>query len=172
MCLGREGHGVEDSMRKCRSCGTGTLTRRIEERPLDSLPSVVVHGLKVTRCEQCGAEAVSIPRLEELHEVVAKALVRKRGRLTGPEVRYLRKWLGWSGQDFARRFELSPEHVSRIENGHNPISGVADRLLRVLVLTRAPVPDYSPEDALDVHDADEPFSLGVEATGQHWRPVA
>lgn len=159
-------------MKKCRSCGERSLAGHIEDRPLDSLPSVVARGLKVTRCEACGAEAVSIPRLEELHRVVAMALVRKPGRLTGAEVRYLRKWLGWSGQDLARRFDLTKEHVSRIENGHNPISGVADRLIRLLVVTKPPTMAYSPEELLEVGDADEPLRIGVQSTGRDWKAVA
>lgn len=46
-------------------------------------------------------------------------------------------WLWRSLTFFARRFGLTPEHVSRIENGHSPISVAADRLLRVLVGERA-----------------------------------
>jgi putative zinc finger/helix-turn-helix YgiT family protein len=156
-------------MKRCRSCGSRSITTRLEDRPLDSLPSVTLRELKIHRCDECGAEAISIPRMEQLHEVVAKALVKKRGRLSGPEVRYLRKWLGWSGRDFARRFDLSAEHVSRIENGHNAIALVADRLLRILVLTRAPAPDYSPEQVLETEPADEPFRLGLRVTGQQWR---
>ena len=159
-------------MKKCRSCGSRSITIRLEDRPLDSLPSVTLRDLKISQCAECGAEAVSIPRIEQLHEVVAKALVKKPGRLSGPEVRYLRKWLGWSGRELARRFDLSPEHVSRIENDHNPIALVADRLLRILVLTRSPSPDYSPEDVIETEPTEVPFRLGLRTTGQHWRAVA
>ncbi|NOY92692.1 MAG: helix-turn-helix domain-containing protein [Deltaproteobacteria bacterium] len=160
-------------MKKCRNCGaTDSLSSTREARPLDSLPAVIVHRLKVTRCAACGAESVSIPRLEELHEVVAKALVQRPGRLAGPEVRYLRKWMGWSGRDFAEKFELTPEHVSRVENGHHPISAVADKLLRVLVLTRTPTPEYSPEDVLTTRSESVPFSLGVAGADERWQAVA
>jgi len=110
--------------------------------------------------------------MEQLHEFIAKALVLKAGRLSGAEVRYLRKWLGWSGRDFARSFDLSVEHVSRVENGHHPVSGVADRLLRVLVFSRVASPASALEDVLDLGDSDEAFELGVSASGRKWRAVA
>jgi outer membrane protein OmpA-like peptidoglycan-associated protein len=51
-------------------------------------------------------------------------------------VRYLPKWLGWSGRDLARRFDLSPEHVSRIDSLLDQIGAVLSarldiRLVRV-----------------------------------------
>ena len=63
--------------------------------------------------------------------------------------------LGWSGRDFARRFGLTPEHVSRIENGHSPISVAADRLLRILVMN---------ERALEGNAA-EVVEMGLEDAG-------
>jgi putative zinc finger/helix-turn-helix YgiT family protein len=159
-------------MKRCRNCGTHSVVERVEDRPFDSLPSVQVQGLNVVRCGKCGMEAVSIPRLEQLHEVVAKSLVKKPGLLTGAEVRYLRKWLGWSGRDFASRFALSPEHVSRIENGHHPISVVADRLLRLLVVIKAPIDNYTPEDMFDLEVSDEPFELGIRTSTRGWVAAA
>ena len=120
-------------MRRCPSCGAARLVSSVEDRPLLALPSVTIRGVKVRTCGACGEEVVAIARLDELLEVVAETLVHRPGRLSGEEVRFLRKHLGWSGRGFARRFGLTPEHVSRIENGHSPISVAADRLLRIVV---------------------------------------
>ncbi|QQR91034.1 MAG: helix-turn-helix domain-containing protein [Myxococcales bacterium] len=159
-------------MKRCRNCGSRTLVQSVQDRQLDSLPSVRVCGLKVSRCQECGEEAVSIPRLEQLHRVVAHTLVKKPGLLSGPQVRYLRKWLGWAAQDLARRFDLTPEHVSRIENGHLRISVTADRLLRMLVLTKDPVEKYSPEELLDTPVSEHPFDLTIRSSDHEWDAVA
>jgi transcriptional regulator with XRE-family HTH domain len=95
------------------------------------LPGVILLGVEVRRCQGCGAEEVAIPRIEELH------------RLAPAEIKYLRKWLGWSGVDFARHMGTTPETVSRWEQGRVPMSPQADRLLRLMVTTRAPVADYA-----------------------------
>ena len=48
------------------------------------------------------APAVS-EEVAELHRAIAIAVSQKTARLSGEEVRFLRKFLGWSGADFARR---------------------------------------------------------------------
>jgi transcriptional regulator with XRE-family HTH domain len=60
-------------------------------------------------------------------------------------VRYLRKYLGWSGADFAAHMGATRETVSRWETGDAPIGPTADRLLRLMVVTKTPVDDYSLE---------------------------
>jgi putative zinc finger/helix-turn-helix YgiT family protein len=97
----------------------------------------------VRRCQKCAAEEVAIPRIEELHRLIAQALIRRPHRLTPAEIKYLRKWLGWSGVDFARHMGTTPETVSRWEQGRVPMSAQADRLLRLMVSTRAPAVDYT-----------------------------
>ena len=56
-----------------------------------------------------------------------------------PEIRFLRKYLGWSTADFASRMGTARETVSRWESGAVPMGSQADRLLRLLVATAAPV---------------------------------
>jgi putative zinc finger/helix-turn-helix YgiT family protein len=103
--------------------------------------------VKVTTCERCGETYTSIPAIEELHRQIAAAVIRKKGRLAPAEIRFLRKWLGWSGVDFAKRTGTKPETVSRWENGKASMSPQADRLLRLLIAKEAPVMEY-PVDVL------------------------
>jgi len=94
--------------------------------------------VEVDRCPKCGAVEIVIPRIEELHRALALAILRKRGRLAAPEVRFLRKYLGWSGADFAKHMGVDAATVSRWENEEQPMGPVADRLLRLMVVTREP----------------------------------
>jgi putative zinc finger/helix-turn-helix YgiT family protein len=128
----------------CVDCGGPLKATRAPYRYTDSgLPGVVLLGVEVRRCSKCGTEEVAIPRVEDLHRLIAQEVIRRPHRLTPGEIKYLRKWLGWSGVDFARHMGTTPETVSRWEQGRVPMSPQADRLLRLMVTTRAPVADYT-----------------------------
>jgi putative zinc finger/helix-turn-helix YgiT family protein len=157
----------------CLECGGAMRTRR-EIVPFDKaigLPGVRLHTL-VTRCPNCGAYEVSIPNLEGLHQAIARTIVIKPARLTSEEVRFLRKVLGWSGADFAEHMGTSAETVSRWETGSTPIGPQADRLLRLMVMTRDPVSDYRKLDLLKTVARAKPATVRMLAkAGRHgdWR---
>ena len=161
---------------KCLDCGHTIETRRENYRyDASGLPGIVLHGVQVSRCPQCGAEEVAIPRIEELHRVIARALIEKPTRLAAPEIRYLRKYLGWSGTEFARYMGTARETVSRWENGSTQMGPAADRLLRVLVASREPVMDYSPEALARIEEgptAPQPVKLGLSVGRKGWHARA
>jgi putative zinc finger/helix-turn-helix YgiT family protein len=94
------------------------------------LPNVVLIDVEVRRCPACGERTVVIPRIEALHRALAMTVIARPGRLAPQEIRFLRKWLGWSGQDFARHFGVTPTTVSRWERleDPSPMGGTAERL--------------------------------------------
>ncbi|MCY3018372.1 MAG: hypothetical protein NTW87_04980 [Planctomycetota bacterium] len=153
----------------CMECGTRMKVARENFRDKTlGLPNLTLAGVEVRRCPACGAEEVAIPRIEEMHRVVAGALIRKAGRLDGAEIRFLRKSLGWSGMDFARRFGVAPETISRWEHGA-PMDRLAERLLRLAVAREAPVADYRVEDLgfVDAPPA-KTFRVRVKPAGKRW----
>ena len=107
------------------------------------LPNVTLVDVEVSRCGHCGEYAVAIPRLEEMHQALARAVATKAERLSADEIRFLRKHLGWSGADFAAHFAVTPQTVSRWENGKQDMGPVAERLLRLCALSGEPMKDYS-----------------------------
>ncbi len=150
---------------KCLTCGAQMKTRRENYRYVASgLPSVTLEGIEVSRCPKCGETEVAIPAIEDLHRVIASALIRKRSRFAPAEIRFLRKFLGWSGADFARHMGTTQETVSRWEHGTMPMGSAADRLLRLMVASSAPVSDYT-VDVLAQIAADDrkprPVHLGL-----------
>lgn len=159
---------------KCLSCGA-TMKSRRENFKYDAcgLPYVTLVGVEVSRCSKCGEFEVAVPRSEDLHRVIATSVARKRGRLQAAEVRFLRKWLGWSGADFAERMGVSPETVSRWETGAQQMGATADRLLRLMVASREPERDYSLDllKGIDVAER-RPFRLGLKPRSGGWRAVA
>lgn len=162
-------------MNVCRRCGAAYGPNELVTVPLRALPTIQVSGIDGARCTGCGDLRYAIPRMEDLLRTVVGLLVRKPERLSGREARFLRKWLGWSGQDTADRLGFTPEHVSRWENDKVPISETADKLLRTLVLVRQPIDDYAEWDArlavTGKADA-EPLPVHMVTDGHTWSPAA
>ncbi len=146
-------------MTRCLACGGPTKTRREKQYRYTEcgLPNVVIaDAVKLTTCGRCGETYTSVPAIEELHRQIAAAVIRKKGRLAAAEIRFLRKYLGWSGADFAKRTGTKPETVSRWENGRVVMGPQADRLLRVLVAKETPVMEYSVDVLAQVAADDGP----------------
>lgn len=149
---------------KCMQCGNTMKTKR--ENYLYKacgLPNVTLRDVEVSRCEVCGEQEVAIPNIEDLHKVLALAVISKSARLTPEEVRFLRKSLGYSGADFAGLMGVTPETVSRWENGGQPIGTTADKLLRLAVAHLQP-PDRYPVERLRTVGVEEPQALRVSAS--------
>jgi len=158
----------------CTVCGTRMKTRRENYRyDAVGLPGITLRDVEVSRCLKCGEYEVAIPRIEELHRTIAQALIAKRERLTPSEIRFLRKFLGWSGVDFAAHVGTTPETVSRWETGSTPMGVTSDRLLRLMVASRQPVTDYS-LDTLKVvaREQAKPIRLRMEVDDGQWRARA
>lgn len=134
------------------------------------LPNVSLHDVPARECSSCGHRLISLPRMTELHQQLAGLIAKQRARLTGPEIRFLRKHLGWSAKDFAARIGVDPATVSRWENGHDPMGGTADRALRVMAMYGRPVEEYPLEQLADVAQDDAPTpSFGFRASSKGWR---
>lgn len=133
---------------KCANCGSENLVtslthHRYTECGLSSVTLIV----PVRRCGQCHEEEVIVPRIAQLHRMLAESLCKKPGPLSPEEFRFLRKHLGHSSKNTAIILGVTQETLSRWENGHHPIDSTADRFLRVLAMTCPQTSSY-PEQAL------------------------
>jgi putative zinc finger/helix-turn-helix YgiT family protein len=95
------------------------------------LEYITLAGITEYKCPQCGAVYLQIPKLKQLHSLIADMIMRKEATLTGKEVRFLRKQLGYSTEQFGKLLSYDPKTLSRIENGAQKISGTFDRLVRM-----------------------------------------
>ena len=103
-------------------------------------------------------------------QVIAEALILKPSQLTGKEIRFLRKYIGFTGEQFGKKLGLTKEHVSRIENGKYPVGTQTDRLIRFLVISASPNLKNQVERLFERLEAikDEPLQGHIEinlATG-------
>jgi transcriptional regulator with XRE-family HTH domain len=105
---------------------------------MSGLDDVYLVGISVYWCERCRSGSPVIPKIEQLHTLIARHLVCKHSRLTGKELRFLRKNAGFPARQFAALVGVTPEHLSRFENGKVPHLGtVADRLARYISATKS-----------------------------------
>lgn len=159
---------------KCPICGSPMTAHHQTHLYTESgLPNVVLHNVEVRRCTSCGEEELVLPRLAQLHRLIAHTLATKPSRLRSEEVRFLRKHIGWSGVDFAKHMGVTPSQVSRWENG-DPMSPQADRLLRALWAMTPQVHSYPLELEMfaELGDESEPVRLDLAPSKEGWRLAA
>jgi putative transcriptional regulator len=98
-------------------------------------------------------------------------VISRPHRLAPQEIRFLRKWLGWSGQDFAKHFGVTPTTVSRWESvkDSEPMSATADRLLRMSVAHGQPADAYPVSHLAEIDDTvTAPEIIGLKSSGAGW----
>jgi len=148
------------------------MTTKRENVPYTALPSTVLVGVPVSRCSNCGEHEVAIPAIDELNRVIAQAVIRKPGRLTGGEVRFLRSYLGYSGADFAALIRSDPATVSRWEGGKQPIGHHTDLLLRAMVALDKKVEEYPITTFTTIGDGSEKAArYAFKPTAKKWIPT-
>ena len=159
---------------KCDACGTPMKSGRENFRYTASgLDTVTLMNVEVRRCPECGEYEVDIPRIEDLHRLIAQEIADKEARLAPQEVRFLRKYLGFSGVDFAGILDVTPETVSRWENGKKQMSPVAERALRLMVFVRAPLAEYPLEKLAGVAQGEAtPLRMKLRESRSQWKAEA
>jgi putative zinc finger/helix-turn-helix YgiT family protein len=95
------------------------------------LPNVYLTGVNYWTCKECGRQSADIPSIKQLMKAIARAIVEKEGRLTGAEIRFLRKRLGKKAAEFGKIVGVTPEQVSRWEHEGSAPQESADKLIRV-----------------------------------------
>ncbi|MRI57715.1 hypothetical protein D8770_28020 [Methylobacterium sp. DB1607] len=71
-----------------------------------------------------------------LRAVVLQRVLHER-KLSGPDIRFLRKCLGIKAKDLAQKIAVTAEHLSRCENKAVPISPASEKLLRLFMFKTA-----------------------------------
>ncbi|MDY0270582.1 type II TA system antitoxin MqsA family protein [Trichloromonas sp.] len=135
----------------CPDCRQAELVESRENiRYTESgLPYVTLCDILVERCPSCGNTLVNIPKMEQLHRLLATIVIKKSGRLEPFEITFLRKSLGWSKADFARNMHVRPSQVSHWESEHkpSPMGEANELLLRSLVAHNRRIENYFEEMA-------------------------
>jgi putative zinc finger/helix-turn-helix YgiT family protein len=153
----------------CMECGAAMKAERPRPVPYTAggLPHVILRGAELRICKN-GHQETTIPRIAQLHRVIANVLVRKTGPLAPEEIRFLRRHLGYSQIDFSKRMGVAPESISRWESGSVSMAATAERLLRLMVVTQAPIKDYSLDVLAKVQGPAKPTPIQLRSTDTEW----
>jgi len=120
---------------QCSACGTAAEVIRGNYRFVESgLKHVILQGIELVHCDKCGNEDPIIPHVNALMRALAQAVVCKPYRLHGQEVRFLRTYLGMTGEQFARLLHVDKTTLSKWENEHDLVGEQSDRLIRMYAL--------------------------------------
>lgn len=121
---------------KC-DCGVEMVERvATAEAPyqyiLSGLSDVELIGITIRECKKCGKRMPVIPRITELHKVIAHTILLETRLLRGDEIRFLRKNAGISAKEFAALLGIDPSTLSRVEKGGQQLSSSIDKLARIV----------------------------------------
>lgn len=134
---------------RCPVCDRAELAEQVQNYHYREcgLNNVILAGITVRICPECGALAPKIPKIEALHDCIAHALVKKEERLISSEIVFLRKSLGWSGTLFAENMHSDRSQVSKWESGKVLMSKSNELLVREMVARGKKIEDYRRIDA-------------------------
>lgn len=145
---------VEIAMDKERSLPSerdGSVIPNYVDRAM-GIPVVLKDSVRKAQFE--GEQGILVPDLKGLEAAMAVARAMIDHKLNGHEIRFLRKALELKAVDLAEHLDVTPETLSRWENGKDAISTNAERLLRLRVVRalreKAPGVPATLDDVLDM----------------------
>jgi putative zinc finger/helix-turn-helix YgiT family protein len=123
-------------MARCTNCGANAVvTKTGDYQYVESgLENVILRGIELLECQECGNVDPVIPRMQKLHQSLAQAIVSKDHRLSGKEIRFLRKYLGMTADKFAEILGTDKTRISKWENDADRPSDQMDRLVRTVAM--------------------------------------
>src|SRR4051794_24360932 len=104
-------------MLRCGECGGPMVEERLAEYEDSSfgIPIRILDSVVRSYCPNCGEEAITIPNSDRLVAAAAVTRALIPIKFTGGEIRFLRKALRMTQEEFAKQMDVQPETVSRWE---------------------------------------------------------
>ena len=118
----------------CEMCNSETeiVTNQMHHYVESGLENIYLEGIEMRVCNSCGGKTARIPRIIELHNTIGQAIALKDSPLTGKEVKFLRKRLGYNLREWAIMLRVVETTLSKWENGEREIGTQSDLLIRLL----------------------------------------
>ena len=121
---------------ECANCGApARIVRGSYDFPESGLKRLRLRGIETIVCDECGGVDPIIPRVNDLMRMLAVAVIAKPYRLTGDEIRFLRKYLRMTGDEFGRLLHVHRTNLSKWENDEDTVGPQSDRLIRTIALS-------------------------------------
>lgn len=114
---------------------------KIEEYKADEIGApfdvILCNSVEQRICPDSGAElGIRIPYMSDLLKEISLARAIHPRKFSAGEIKFLRKAIGLKAIALAKILDISPEHLSRCENGDRVLSGAAEKLFRVVILRK------------------------------------
>jgi len=121
-----------------------------------------------------GETYTAVQDADELHTAIAEHLVLRRKLLRGQEVRFLRKFLGWTQADAGDALGVSDQSVARYEKDQVALEGSTDRLFRLYVLGKLTgvLDPFKVLEEIRQSDNVSSDDLVLERADDHWKVAA
>jgi DNA-binding transcriptional regulator YiaG len=115
----------------CGTCGE-IMSRKFGETPYpqSGLANVVLQNVPMWVCAN-GHRDVQIPAVDQLHSLLASAIVVQPWSLKGNEIKFLRKFLSYSARDFSALIGVHHVTLSDWETNKTPIVRQSEALIRL-----------------------------------------
>lgn len=116
----------------CTECG-GHYEEWIMPEHLEDVGGIearLLNTVRVRRCANCNDEMRMIPDMRGLVRAVAMARALVPIRLSGGDLKLMRRALDMSQKDFAKAMDVAPETMSRWEAGAKGVGGFSEKLVR------------------------------------------
>lgn len=159
---------------ECVECGHKPVNVRRENHRYTrcGLDYVTLVNIEVRHCPACGQNEYAIPAIEQLHQLIANVIATKEARLMPAELRFLRKYLGYSSAEFAKAVGVAASTISRWERMDDPqqMEVGFERLIRLMVMHEKPLASYSRTKVADIATKDAaPAKLRVTSNRNGWQ---
>lgn len=97
------------------------------------LDNVYLYNIPIVQ-DHNGEETICIPKINLLHDTIAKALIMKKGLLNGDEIRFIRTHIGFKQAEFSELLGKEAQAVGRWERGETSTDKTTDILIRSLAI--------------------------------------
>jgi len=122
---------------ECSSCGAeARVVRGDYEFKESGLRDVVLLDIELIKCGKCGNVDPILFQVDDVMSLIAVAILQKPYRLQGEELRFLRKHVDLTQEEFAKLLHVDKTTLSKWENNEDPIGIQSDLWARTVVMSR------------------------------------
>lgn len=120
----------------CDRCNGPTLVERVSRYHYEScgLNNVYLLNIDVRSCPTCETKMPRIPRIIDLFARIGRVVALQNAPLRGADVRFLRKQLGLSASEWAKRCKIDAATLSRCEHDEQRLGPQSDLLMRYVYI--------------------------------------
>jgi DNA-binding transcriptional regulator YiaG len=119
------------------------------------IPIVIFNSVYKNVCKNCGEESHLIQYPDRLIAAAAVGRCKMPLKLTGKEIKFVRKAMDMSSKELAEHLDVAAETFSRWENDKAPIAPMNEKMLRLSACIKlgslAPAMDFKIQDILNMN---------------------